>query len=76
MQLRLLLLDCTGDGKAFRGLENLPHLACPVSTGSLDSLASLRWALRVLARRAPGLVADIARWRADQPCHRMALHVL
>src|SRR5437667_2674555 len=31
-KLRLLLLDCTGDGTAFLGLEKLPHLACPVAT--------------------------------------------
>lgn len=57
-KLRLLLLDCTGDGMTFRGLESLPHLACPVSVGPLDSLASLRWALRALARRVPGLEED------------------
>jgi S-DNA-T family DNA segregation ATPase FtsK/SpoIIIE len=50
-RLRLLLLDCTGDGIAFRGLERLPHLACPIANGPVDALVSLRWALRVLARR-------------------------
>lgn len=50
--LRLLLLDCAGDGTAFRGLEKLPHLACPLAFGPVDSLVSLRWALRMLSRRA------------------------
>jgi S-DNA-T family DNA segregation ATPase FtsK/SpoIIIE len=50
-RLRLLLLDCTGDGAAFRGMERLPHLACPVASGPVDALVSLRWALRMLARR-------------------------
>jgi DNA segregation ATPase FtsK/SpoIIIE-like protein len=50
-RLKLLLLDATGDNVAFKGMESLPHLACPVANGSLDSLASLRWALRTLARR-------------------------
>src|SRR5687768_8175304 len=49
--MRLLLLDCTGEGEAFRGLETLPHLACPVANGRVDSLVSLRWALRALSRR-------------------------
>lgn len=49
--VRLLLLDCSGEGRAFRGLENLPHLPCPVANGPVESLASLRWALRALARR-------------------------
>lgn len=57
-KLRLLLLDCTGERTAFFGLENLPHLACPVATNPLDALASLRWALRSLARRAPALEDD------------------
>lgn len=52
-RLRLLLLDCSGDGLAFRGLENLPHLACPVAVGLPDALASLRWAMRALASRTP-----------------------
>jgi DNA segregation ATPase FtsK/SpoIIIE-like protein len=50
-RLRLLLLDCTGSGAAFRGLEDLPHLACPVAAGPVDTLVSLRWALRILSRR-------------------------
>lgn len=49
--MRLLLLDCTGEGEAFRGLDTLPHLACPVANGRADSLVSLRWALRALSRR-------------------------
>lgn len=49
--MSLLLLDCTGEGRAFKGLEKLPHLSCPVANGPVDSLLSLRWALRVLARR-------------------------
>jgi DNA segregation ATPase FtsK/SpoIIIE-like protein len=49
--MRLLLLDCTGEGEAFRGLDALPHLACPVANGRVDSLVSLRWALRALSRR-------------------------
>ena len=52
-RVRMLLLDCTGDGVAFRGLDRLPHLACPLANGAVDSLVSLRWALRVLARRTP-----------------------
>src|SRR5688500_710979 len=51
-RLRLLLLDCTGAGTAFRGLDHLPHLACPVAQGPVDSLVSLRWALRALTRRS------------------------
>jgi DNA segregation ATPase FtsK/SpoIIIE-like protein len=51
-RLRLLLLDCSGDGVAFRGLEELPHLACPVAYGPVEGLVSLRWALRALSRRA------------------------
>ena len=54
-RLRLLLLDCTGGGgngrAAFRGMEGLPHLACPVASGPVDALVSLRWALRILSRR-------------------------
>jgi S-DNA-T family DNA segregation ATPase FtsK/SpoIIIE len=50
-RLRLLLLDCAGDGSAFRGLERLPHLACPVANGPVEALVSLRWASRALARR-------------------------
>ena len=50
-RLRLLLLDCAGGGAAFRGMEGLPHLACPVASGPVDALVSLRWALRILARR-------------------------
>jgi len=50
-RVRLLLLDATGDGVAFKGMESLPHLACPVANGPLDALAGLRWALRALARR-------------------------
>lgn len=49
-RLRLLLIDCTGEGKAFRGLDRLPHLACPVANGPVDAMLSLRWALRTLAR--------------------------
>lgn len=51
-KLRLLLIDCTGEGRAFRGLEGLPHLACPVANGPVDSMMSLRWALRMLHRSA------------------------
>jgi DNA segregation ATPase FtsK/SpoIIIE-like protein len=51
-RVRLLLLDCTGEGRAFRGLERLPHLACPIASGPVDALVSLRWALRMLARRS------------------------
>lgn len=50
-RLRLLLIDCTGDGVAFRGLEELPHLACPTANGPVEGLLSLRWALRVLEKR-------------------------
>ncbi|MBF6611527.1 MAG: hypothetical protein IVW55_00170 [Chloroflexi bacterium] len=56
--LRLLLLDCTGDSITFRGLEGLPHLACPIATGSVEVMVSLRWALRVLERRASVLDDD------------------
>ncbi len=51
-RLRLLLLDCTGDGTTFRGLESLPHLACPIAAGPVEAVVSLRWALRALERRA------------------------
>jgi S-DNA-T family DNA segregation ATPase FtsK/SpoIIIE len=51
-RLRLLLLDCTGEGVAFRNLEGLPHLACPVAYGPVEALVSLRWALRAMSRRA------------------------
>lgn len=51
-KLRLLLIDCTGEGRAFRGLENLPHLACPVANSPVDAMLSLRWALRMLSRNA------------------------
>jgi S-DNA-T family DNA segregation ATPase FtsK/SpoIIIE len=51
-RLRLLLADCSGEGVAFRGLEDLPHHSCPVAYGPVEALASLRWALRVLARRS------------------------
>lgn len=50
--MRLLLLDCTGQGATFSGMESLPHLACPIANGPVDSLVSLRWALRALSRRA------------------------
>ena len=50
-RLRLLLLDAGGEGLAFRGLDTLPHLACPVANGPIKSLVGLRWALRTLARR-------------------------
>jgi DNA segregation ATPase FtsK/SpoIIIE-like protein len=50
-RLKLLLLDASGEGTAFRGLETLPHLACPVAVGAVDAVVSLRWALRALARR-------------------------
>lgn len=50
--LRLLLLDCASGG-AFAGMEGLPHMACPVANGPIESLASLRWASRVMARHAP-----------------------
>src|SRR5439155_4962110 len=42
------------ESTAFSGLERLPHLACPVAYGPMDSLISLRWAMRVLAQRAHG----------------------
>lgn len=51
-KLHLLLIDCTGEGRAFRGLEGLPHLACPVANGPVDAMMSLRWALRMLHRNA------------------------
>jgi DNA segregation ATPase FtsK/SpoIIIE-like protein len=57
-RLRLLLLDAGGEGVAFRGMETLPHLACPVARGPIESLASLRWALRTLARRGASSVDD------------------
>jgi DNA segregation ATPase FtsK/SpoIIIE-like protein len=50
--VRLLLLDAGGEGIAFRGMDDLPHLACPVANGPIDSLISLRWAVRTLARRS------------------------
>src|SRR4051794_8352508 len=50
-RMKLLLIDATGDNVAFKGMEGLPHLACPVANGSQDSLASLRWAARTLASR-------------------------
>jgi DNA segregation ATPase FtsK/SpoIIIE-like protein len=50
-RLKLLMLDATADGVAFKGMEGLPHLACPVANSPLDALASLRWALRTLGRR-------------------------
>ncbi|MEA2572703.1 MAG: segregation ATPase FtsK/SpoIIIE, family, partial [Chloroflexia bacterium] len=55
-RLRLLLIDGTGEGRAFRGLERLPHLACPIANGPVDAMISLRWALRTLSRhtRADG----------------------
>ncbi|HUP28515.1 MAG TPA: FtsK/SpoIIIE domain-containing protein [Chloroflexia bacterium] len=56
--VRLLLLDCTGEGSAFRGMEGLPHLACPVAHGRVDSMVSLRWPLRALARRANMSASD------------------
>lgn len=49
-KLRLLLIDCTSEGRAFRGLEGLPHLACPLANGPVDAMLSLRWALRTLSR--------------------------
>ena len=57
-RLRLLLLDCTGEGAAFSGLEELPHLACPVAYGPVEALVSLRWALRAMSRRAHTHPAD------------------
>lgn len=50
--VRLLLLDASGEGIAFRGMDDLPHLACPIANGPIDSLISLRWAVRTLARRS------------------------
>jgi DNA segregation ATPase FtsK/SpoIIIE-like protein len=50
-RLKLLLLDASGEGAAFRGLDTLPHLACPVAVGAVDTVVSLRWAMRALARR-------------------------
>jgi DNA segregation ATPase FtsK/SpoIIIE-like protein len=50
-RLKLLLLDASGEGTAFRGLDTLPHLACPAAVGAVDAVVSLRWALRALARR-------------------------
>ncbi len=55
--LRLLLLDATNEA-TFRGLETLPHLACPILHGPVESLLSLRWALRALSRRAHTSSAD------------------
>lgn len=51
-RLRLLLIDGAGEGRAFRGLESLPHLACPLALGPTDAMLSLRWAIRLLARHA------------------------
>jgi DNA segregation ATPase FtsK/SpoIIIE-like protein len=51
-RMGLLLLSGAADGSAFRGLDGLPHLACPVARGPVNSLVSLRWALRTLTRRA------------------------
>lgn len=50
-RVKLLLIDATGDNVAFKGMESLPHLACPVASGSQESLASLRWASRTLSSR-------------------------
>jgi DNA segregation ATPase FtsK/SpoIIIE-like protein len=50
--VRLLLLDAGGEGIAFRGMDDLPHLACPIANGPIDSLISLRWAVRTVARRS------------------------
>jgi S-DNA-T family DNA segregation ATPase FtsK/SpoIIIE len=50
-RLRLLLIDASGDGIAFRGMEDLPHLACPIANGPIESLVSLRWAMRTMTRR-------------------------
>ncbi len=65
-RMRLLLLDCTGDGAAFRGMESVPHLACPVAAGPVDSLVSLRWALRALSRRASSSIDEELRFDDDE----------
>lgn len=57
-RLRLLLLDAGGEGIAFQGMESLPHLACPIANGPIESLVSLRWALRSLARRTAAHMDD------------------
>ncbi len=57
-KLRLLLMDASGDRVAFRGMELLPHLACPIANGPIESLVSLRWALRTLARRDAARIDD------------------
>lgn len=54
-RLRLLLLDCTEDAAAFRGMEDLPHLACPLARGQVDCVLGLRWAERMLARLSHSL---------------------
>ncbi|MDQ6694252.1 MAG: FtsK/SpoIIIE domain-containing protein [Chloroflexota bacterium] len=51
-RVRLLLISLDGDDAAFGGLENLPHLACPLANGPADALLSLRWAERTLSRRS------------------------
>lgn len=57
--LRLLLIDASGEGIAFRGMEDLPHLACPIANGPIESLVNLRWAMRMLARK------EAARYNED-----------
>lgn len=57
-RLRLLLIDAGGEGIAFRGLEALPHLACPIANGPIESLVSLRWAMRTLTRRETAIMDD------------------
>lgn len=56
--LRLLLIDASGEGIAFRGMEDLPHLVCPIANGPIDALISLRWAMRTLNRREAALFDD------------------
>lgn len=50
-RVRLLLLNGNIGDAPFRGLEGLPHLACPVANGPVESLLTLRWATRMLSRR-------------------------
>ena len=57
-RLRLLLIDAGGEGIAFRGMETLPHIACPIANGPIEALTSLRWASRTLARRDIGSIDD------------------
>ena len=65
-RLRLLLLDCTEDAAAFRGMEDLPHLACPLARGQVDCVLGLRWAERVLAHLSHSFEGEEPDFDADE----------